>query len=67
MELLNNIQLAYCTNVHRGSTWDETFESLEKYVLEVKKLICPERRFAIGLRLGAEAARSLSDLKNKLI
>lgn len=63
MELLNNIQLAYCTNVHRGSTWDETFESLEKYVLEVKKLICPERRFAIGLRLGAEAARSLSDLK----
>jgi hypothetical protein len=61
MKLSNNIQLAYCTNVHRGSTWEETFNALEKYVLKVKELVCPDERFAIGLRLGADAARTLSD------
>ena len=63
MKLLENIELAYCTNVHRGSTWEETFHSLETYVLEVKDLVCPDERFAIGLRLGADAAKSLSDPK----
>ena len=61
MKLLNEIQLAYCTNVHRGSSWVETFNALEKYVLQVKKMVCPDERFAIGLRLGADAARTLSD------
>jgi hypothetical protein len=61
MKLSNNIQLSYCTNVHRGSTWEETFNALEKYVLKVKELVCPDERFAIGLRLGADAARTLSD------
>jgi len=61
MKLSNNIQLAYCTNVHRGSTWEETFNALEKYVLKVKELVCPDEHFAIGLRLGADAARTLSD------
>ena len=61
MKLLNEIQLAYCTNVHRGSSWVETFNALEKYVLQVKKMVCPNERFAIGLRLGADAARTLSD------
>jgi hypothetical protein len=63
MKLLENIELAYCTNVHRGSTWEETFHALETYVLEVKGLVCPHERFAIGLRLGAKAAKSLSDPK----
>ena len=36
------------------------FYALEKYVLEVKKIVCPEKPFAIGLRLGAQAAKSLS-------
>jgi hypothetical protein len=61
MKLSNNIQLAYCTNVHRGSTWEETFNALEKYVLKVKELVCPDEHFAIGLRLGADAARTLSE------
>ncbi|MAL85570.1 MAG: hypothetical protein CMI23_04335 [Opitutae bacterium] len=60
MKIEKNIHLAYCTNVHRGSTWEETFYALEKYVLEVKKIVCPEKPFAIGLRLGAQAATSLS-------
>jgi hypothetical protein len=66
MKLLHNIELAYCTNVHRGSTWEETFHALENYVLQVKNLVCPDKPFAIGLRLGATAAQSLADPKTLL-
>ena len=66
MKLLQNIELAYCTNVHRGSTWEETFHALNTYVLEVKKLVCPEDQFAIGLRLSANAAKSLAKRENLL-
>jgi hypothetical protein len=60
MRLFNGLELAYCTNVHRGNTWEETFDSLERYVLSVREKVDPEKRFAIGLRLGADAAWSLS-------
>ena len=36
----------------------KAFYALEKYVMEVKKIVCPEKPFAIGLRLGAQAAKS---------
>ena len=60
MKISNHAHLAYCTNVHRGNSWKETFDSLERYVMEVRKSVAPSERFAIGLRLGAEAARELS-------
>ena len=60
MKFTNQAELAYCTNVHRGNTWPETFDSLEKYVLAVRNEVAPDKRFAIGLRLGAEAARELA-------
>ena len=60
MKISNQAHLAYCTNVHRGNSWEETFDSLERYVMEVRKSVAPSERFAIGLRLGAEAARELS-------
>ena len=47
----------------RRPSAEETFHALETYVLEVKGLVCPHERFAIGLRLGAKAAKSLSDPK----
>ena len=61
MKISNQAHLAYCTNVHRGNSWAETFDSLEKYVMQVRKKVSPDQRFAIGLRLGAEAAKELSD------
>ena len=61
MKISNQTHLAYCTNVHRGNSWAETFDSLEKYVMEVRRKVIPDDRFAIGLRLGADAARELSD------
>ena len=61
MELANGIHLAYCTNIHRGESWEETFRSLNRYTLAVRNRVCPGGAYAIGLRLGAAAARELSD------
>ena len=40
---------------------EETFRSLQTDVLSVRKKVCPENRYAIGLRLGANAAKTLND------
>ena len=61
MKLEQDIHLAYCTNVHRGNTWEETFRSLETDVLSVREQVCPDQAYAIGLRLGAAAAAKLRE------
>ena len=61
MKLSHDFHLAYCTNIHRGESWAQTFDTLQKYTLAVRNRISPDRPYAIGLRLGAEAARELSD------
>jgi hypothetical protein len=66
VKLNQNLHLAYCTNIHRGETWRETFESLEKYALAVREKVCPRAPFAIGLRLSSQAATELYDPKKLL-
>ena len=61
MKLRHDIHLAYCTNIHRGETWDQTFETLQKYTLAVRDRVAPNQPYAIGLRLGDQASRQLSD------
>ncbi len=61
MHLTENRHLAYCTNIHRGNTWAETFDSLSRYSLAVKGNVCPDGQYAIGLRLSNRAAVELSD------
>ena len=61
MELANGVHLAYCTNIHRGGSWEETLQSLNQYTLAVRDAVCPAGPYAIGLRLGAAAARELSE------
>ncbi|MDB6132274.1 MAG: hypothetical protein JWM59_517 [Verrucomicrobiales bacterium] len=61
MNLLHGLHLAYCTNIHRGETWPETMAALEKHTLAVKAEVCPDGPYAIGLRVGAAAAKSLVD------
>jgi sugar phosphate isomerase/epimerase len=60
MHLNFGLHLAYCTNVHPGEDWAETLNSLEQFTLPVKRMVCPEGPFAIGLRLSDLAARELS-------
>lgn len=61
MKLNHRLHLAYCTNIHRGEDWRETFDSLKNHALAVKDRVCPDDPFAIGLRLSNRAAEELSD------
>jgi len=61
MQIGPNLHLAYCTNIHRGGDWPETLASLEKYTLAVRERVCPDRPYAIGLRLSDLASRQLSE------
>lgn len=61
MKLRDGLHLAYCTNVHRGETWDETFAALERHVLPVRRRVAPNQPYAIGLRLSRRAAAELAD------
>ncbi|MBM3877554.1 MAG: hypothetical protein FJ386_12695 [Verrucomicrobia bacterium] len=61
MKLKHGLHLAYCTNIHRGESWAQTFESLQTHTLAVRDRVGAGRAYAIGLRLGADAARELSD------
>ena len=60
MRLLHDIDLGYCTNIHRGETWEETFAGLRDYTDQVRERISGGNRYGIGLRLGAKAAEQLS-------
>ena len=61
MKLNQGLHLAYCTNIHRGQDWPQTFDSLERYTLRVREQVCPREAYAIGLRLGDQAARELAE------
>ena len=63
MKLAHGLHLAYCTNIHRGETWEQTFDNLKRHTLAVKERVAPNRSYAIGLRLGAASARELCDAK----
>ncbi len=60
MKLAHGLHLAYCTNIHRGESWEETFHSLKQDTMAVKQQVAPDEPYAIGLRLGAAAAKQLS-------
>src|SRR5256885_1572809 len=61
MKLNHGLHLAYCTNIHRGETWLETFDALQKYTLAVRERVAAHKSYAIGLRLSNRAARELSE------
>ena len=51
--------LAYCTNIHPAESWAETFHVLKTDVLAVRDRVASGKKFAIGLRLSAQAALEL--------
>lgn len=60
MRLNHDIHLGYCTNIHRGETWEETWNGLKNYTLRVKDRVSGGNPYGIGLRLSAQAAQELS-------
>ncbi len=61
MKLNHGLHLAYCTNIHRGEDWAQTFDALQRHTLAVRERVCAGKAYAIGLRLSEQAARELSD------
>ncbi|MGE3310161.1 MAG: metabolite traffic protein EboE [Limisphaerales bacterium] len=61
MKLRHGRHLAYCTNIHRGESWEEIFAALSQHTLAVRDRVARGQPFAIGLRLSARAARELRD------
>lgn len=61
MQLANHpgCHLTYCSNIHPGETWEETFRQLQDHLPELKKRLSPDKPFGVGLRLSAEAAEEL--------
>ncbi len=66
MKLNYGLQLAYCTNIHRGESWQETFAALQQHTLAVRDKVCPKGPYAIGLRLSDQASRELSERQTLL-
>lgn len=52
--------ITYCTNIHPGESWAETFTALATHVPQIKAAVSPGHPFPIGLRLSARAARELA-------
>jgi len=55
-----NVHLTYCTNIHRGETWDETQAALQRHLPQVKRLVAPGQSMGVGLRLSALASTALA-------
>jgi len=60
MRLRHGIDLGYCTNIHRGETWEETFGALRVHTDAVRRRVAGDFPYGIGLRLSAEAAAQLT-------
>jgi len=52
--------LTYCTNIHKGETWAETFAALQRNLPSVKAAVSPNQAMGVGLRLSALASQQLS-------
>ncbi len=59
MKIAGDIHFSYCTNIHPGESWEETFQALKNNLPLVKEKIVPLEKMGIGLRLSARAAGEL--------
>ena len=61
MDLGNGLgHLTYSTLVHPGDTWSEMWDSLTRYVPQVKARVAPKESFGVSLRLSASSAQTLT-------
>ena len=61
MELGNGLgHLTYSTLVHPGDTWAEMWDSLNRYVPQVKARVSPHKTFGVSLRLSNASAKTLT-------
>ncbi len=53
--------ITYCTNIHPGESWAETFDALKRHLPVIKSDFSPFRPFPLGLRLSGRAIRDLDE------
>jgi hypothetical protein len=53
--------LTYCTNVHPADDVAQLVRALDETTATVARAVAPDRRFGLGLRLGADQAAELRD------
>ena len=56
--------LTYCTNIHPGSDWKSTYDSLKAYVPGIKAKVSSDTSFGLGLRLSNKASEELNEGNN---
>lgn len=59
MLILNKYHLSYCTNVHPGEDWQETFDNLAAFLPGIRDKMAGDAPFGIGLRLSNLASLEL--------
>ncbi|MFD0797112.1 metabolite traffic protein EboE [Maribacter chungangensis] len=52
--------LSYCTNIHPGQDWQNTFKSLKDHVPTIKAAVSDSTSFGLGLRLSNKASEELA-------
>lgn len=65
--LQKGYHLSYCTNIHPGESWIETFQNIKDYIPQIKKEVSPDAFFGIGLRLSHVASVELLQNNNLTI
>lgn len=58
--------ITYCSNIHPGEDWRETFSALRQHIPAIKAAVSPTRAFPIGLRLSRRAAGDLTEAENRV-
>ncbi len=61
MRVNKKFHLSYCTNIHPGNDWEETFRNLEQHLPVIRDEVSGGQPFGIGLRLSDLASRELND------
>ncbi|WP_297795100.1 metabolite traffic protein EboE [uncultured Eudoraea sp.] len=61
MFIEDKYHLTYCTNIHPGQDWINTFNSLKKYLPVIKNKLAKDQPLGVGLRLSNKASEELSE------
>lgn len=48
----DDLHLTYCLNIHPGETLDGMMGAISEHTVKVRKAVCPDDRFGVGLRMG---------------
>lgn len=62
MLVKDTCHLTYCTNIHAGGDWRQTYESLKENLPKIKEKLAPDSSFGVGLRLSNKASLELNQV-----